>query len=156
MIQITINGESKELPVPAEMPLLWAVRQVLHLHGTKFGCGMSLCGACTVLVDGLPVRSCVTPVGSVAGKSVVTIEGATDAATVAVQAAWASLGVPQCGYCQSGQVLAAASLLRAKPTPTDAEIDDAMDGHVCRCGAYPRIRAAVHAASAALTTRAPA
>lgn len=155
MIQITINGTAQELAVPAEMPLLWALRQVLHLHGTKFGCGMSLCGACTVLVDGAPVRSCVTPVGSLAGRAVVTIEGATDPVTTVVQEAWASLSVPQCGYCQSGQVLAAAALLRAKPAPTDAEIDDAMDGHVCRCGAYPRIRAAIRAAAAALQPAAP-
>lgn len=150
MIQVTVNGELRELSVPPEMPLLWALRQVLHLPGTKYGCGMSLCGACTVLVNGVPVRSCATPVGSLTGKSVITIEGAADRVTAVVQSAWRELSVPQCGYCQSGQVLAAAALLRATPAPSDADVDAAMDGIVCRCGAYPRIREAIRAAAAAL------
>lgn len=152
MIRVTVNGEPRELDVPPDLPLLWALRQVLHLTGTKFGCGMSLCGACTVLVDGVPTRSCTTPVGSLSGKAVVTIEGAGDPVTAAVQAAWTALSVAQCGYCQSGQVLAAAALLRATPAPTDSDVDNAMDGHVCRCGAYPRIREAIRTAAATLTT----
>jgi isoquinoline 1-oxidoreductase alpha subunit len=130
------------------MPLLWALRDVAGLTGTKFGCGIAQCGACTVLVDGEPVRSCVTPVGSVSGE-VTTIEGlaADDGTLSAVQQAWVEGQVAQCGYCQSGQVLAASALLKANPSPTDKDIDEAMAGNLCRCGTYPRIRAAVHAAA---------
>jgi isoquinoline 1-oxidoreductase subunit alpha len=146
-MQLTVNGQTHVLDLEPEMPLLWVLRDVLHLTGTKFGCGMALCGACTVQVDGAPVRSCVTPVGSVTGQ-VTTIEGlGTPAALHAVQAAWIARQVAQCGYCQSGQIMAAAALLRQNPAPTDADIDAALSGNLCRCGAYPRIRAAVHDAA---------
>jgi isoquinoline 1-oxidoreductase alpha subunit len=144
MPTLTINGESRTLDVPDDMPLLWALRDVAGLTGTKFGCGVSLCGACTVHVDGTPTRSCVTPVSAVAGKQVVTIE-AIDQNPVGhrVQAAWREIDVVQCGYCQSGQIMSATALLAAKPNPTDADIDAAMAGNICRCGTYPRIRAAI-------------
>lgn len=147
MITIQLNGEARTLDVPPEMPLLWAIRQVAHLNGTKFGCGISVCGACTVHVDGAPTRACVTPVSAVEGKAVTTIEGLADPVAAAVQTAWTALSVAQCGYCQSGQVMAATALLRANAAPSDAEIDAAMDGNLCRCGAYPRIRAAIHDAA---------
>jgi isoquinoline 1-oxidoreductase subunit alpha len=156
MISVTINGAPVELDVPPEMPLLWALRNVQHLHGTKFGCGMALCGACTVHVDNVPTRACVTPVSAVAGKQVTTIEGLSDPVAAAVQAAWTELSVAQCGYCQSGQVMAATALLRATPKPTDADIDAAMNGILCRCGAYPRIRAAIQDAATRLAGGAPA
>jgi isoquinoline 1-oxidoreductase alpha subunit len=149
-IKLTVNGESRELDVDPDMPLLWAIRDHLELTGTKFGCGMALCGACTVHIDGQPTRSCVTPVSAVAGKSVTTIEGLSTRAGQAVQQAWIALDVPQCGYCQSGQIMSAAALLGANPQPSDADIDAAMSGNICRCGTYVRIRAAIHEAASAL------
>ena len=147
-MNLKINGKPVNLDADADMPLLWALRDAAGLTGTKFGCGIAQCGACTVLVDGEPVRSCVTPGGSVTGE-ITTIEGlaADDGTLIAVQQAWVEGQVAQCGYCQSGQVLAAAALLRANPSPTDADIDEAMSGNLCRCGTYPRIRAAIHAAA---------
>ena len=134
--------------LPGDTPLLWVLRDTLGMTGTKFGCGAALCGACTVLLDGKPVRSCSTPVSAASGKKVTTIEGvAASAAGKKVQAAWAALDVPQCGYCQSGQIMSATALLTEKPKPTDADIDTAMAGNICRCGTYPRIRAAIHKAA---------
>ena len=154
-VNLNVNGQPHTLDLEPEMPLLWVLRDVLHLTGTKFGCGMALCGACTVQVDGAPVRSCVTPVGSVTGR-VTTIEGlGTPAALHAVQAAWIAHQVAQCGYCQSGQIMAAAALLQHNPAPTDADIDTALAGHLCRCGAYPRIRAALHDAARRLQGATP-
>ena len=154
-VNLNVNGQPHALDLEPEMPLLWVLRDVLHLTGTKFGCGMALCGACTVHVDGAPVRSCVTPVGSVTGR-VTTIEGlGTPAALHAVQAAWIAHQVAQCGYCQSGQIMAAAALLQHNPAPTDADIDTALAGHLCRCGAYPRIRAALHDAARRLQGATP-
>ncbi|HUO18965.1 MAG TPA: (2Fe-2S)-binding protein [Steroidobacteraceae bacterium] len=149
-IQLTVNGVSRELDVDPAMPLLWAIRDHLELSGTKFGCGMALCGACTVHIDGAPTRSCVTPVAAVAGKSITTIEGLTTAAGRAVQEAWVALDVPQCGYCQSGQIMSAAALLASNPQPSDADIDAAMAGNICRCATYVRIRSAIHQAAGAL------
>jgi isoquinoline 1-oxidoreductase alpha subunit len=146
----TLNGRSATLDADPGMPLLWAVREVAGLTGTKFGCGMALCGACTVHVDGHPTRSCVMPLSAVAGRDVTTIEGLQGVAAKAVQAAWIQLQVPQCGYCQSGQVMSAAALLAKNESPTDADIDAAMSGNICRCATYVRIRAAIHAASAAM------
>ena len=147
-MDLKVNGKSISFDADPEMPLLWALRDVAGLTGTKFGCGIAQCGACTVLVDGEPVRSCVTPVSSVSGE-VTTIEGiaAGDGTLSAVQQAWVEGQVAQCGYCQSGQVLAATALLQTNPSPTDADIDEAMSGNLCRCGTYPRIRAAIHAAA---------
>ncbi len=146
-MKLTVNGKTHDLNVEPEMPLLWVLRDELNLLGTKFGCGMALCGACTVHVDGAPVRSCVTPVGAIRG-AVTTIEGlGTPVALHLVQAAWIEHQVAQCGYCQSGQVMSAAALLQHNSAPTDADIDDAMSGNLCRCGAYPRIRAAIHDAA---------
>ncbi len=147
MIMITINGSARELDVEPDMPLLWAIRDHANLTGTKFGCGIAACGACTVHVDGEPVRSCQTLVGDVAGKAVTTIEGIDGKVARAVQAAWRKLDVVQCGYCQSGQIMSAVGLLTQNPKPSDAEIDGAMDGNVCRCATYVRIRAAIHAAA---------
>ena len=155
-IKLTVNGESRELDVDPDMPLLWAIRDHLELTGTKFGCGMALCGACTVHIDGQPTRSCVTPVSAVAGKSVTTIEGLATPAGRAVQQAWIALDVPQCGYCQSGQIMSAAALLGGNPQPSDADIDAAMSGNICRCGTYVRIRAAIHEAATALAAPKPA
>jgi len=150
MPTLQINGKTLNLDVSDDMPLLWALRDVAGLTGTKFGCGVSLCGACTVHVDGQAVRSCVTPVGSLAGKQIVTIEAIGDDPVGArVQEAWRKIDVVQCGYCQSGQVMAATALLRAKPAPTDADIDAGMSGNICRCGTYGRIRAAIKIAAAA-------
>jgi isoquinoline 1-oxidoreductase subunit alpha len=139
--------------VDPQMPLLWAIRDHLQLTGTKFGCGMALCGACTVHIDGQPTRSCVTPVSAAAGKSITTIEGLSGAAAEAVQTAWIGLDVPQCGYCQSGQIMSAAALLTANTKPTDADIDAAMSGNICRCATYVRIRAAIHQAAGSLSAK---
>jgi len=149
-MKLTVNGKVHDVAIPEDMPLLWALRDVLGLTGTKFGCGMAQCGACTVLVDGEPVRSCVRPAASVAGKSVTTIEGLSLDGNHPVQKAWAELDVVQCGFCQSGQILAAFALLKAKPQPTDGDIDAALSGNICRCGTYHRIRGAVHQAAALL------
>jgi isoquinoline 1-oxidoreductase subunit alpha len=149
MIPVTINCRRYNVDLPENTPLLWTLRDELGLTGTKFGCGMALCGACTVHVDGQPVRSCITPLATVANKKVVTIEAAgVDKVGQAVQAAWVDLGVPQCGYCQAGQIMSAAALLKRNPKPTDADIDDAMSGNICRCGTYVRIRAAIKQAAA--------
>src|SRR5262245_32894301 len=148
MISLDVNGAARSVDVEPETPLLWVIRDSLGLIGTKFGCGMALCGACTVHIDGQPVRSCTTPVSAAVGKKVVTIEAVgADAVGKRVQAAWAELDVPQCGYCQSGQIMSATALLRANPKPTDSDIDQAMQGNICRCGTYPRIRAAIHKAA---------
>jgi len=148
MAKLLVNGKARNIDVAPDMPLLWALRDHLKLTGTKYGCGMALCGACTVHVNGVATRSCVTPVSSVAGKSITTIEavGATRAGR-AVQTAWENLDVVQCGYCQSGQIMSAAALLSKKPQPTDADIDSAMAGNVCRCATYVRIRAAIKTAA---------
>jgi isoquinoline 1-oxidoreductase subunit alpha len=146
-IRFTVNGQARELDVDPEMPLLWALRDHLELTGTKFGCGMSLCGACTVHIDGQPTRSCITPLAAVAGRQVTTIEGLATPAGRAVQTAWVELDVPQCGYCQSGQIMSAAALLAANSHPTDTDIDGAMAGNICRCATYVRIRNAIHKAA---------
>jgi len=147
-MDIEINGRPQSVDVQPETPLLWVLRDVLHMTGTKFGCGMALCGACTVHVDGAPVRACITPVSSVAGHKVTTIEAmADDPVGRRVQAAWLELGVPQCGYCQAGQIMSATGLLRQNAKPSDAEIDQAMGGNICRCGTYTRIRAAIRKAA---------
>jgi isoquinoline 1-oxidoreductase alpha subunit len=147
-VTFTVNGRTETLDLPPDMPLLWALRDGLNLTGTKFGCGVAACGACTVHVDGQAVRSCQTPLGDVAGAAVTTIEGlGNPAALHAVQAAWAAAQVAQCGYCQSGQIMQAAALLAETPEPSDAQIDEAMSGNLCRCGTYPRIRAAVQDAA---------
>ena len=148
MITLDINGKPHQIDLPEDTPLLWALRDYLGLTGTKYGCGMALCGACTVHLDGKPVRACVTPVSAATGKKVVTIEAIDqDAAGKKVQEAWLTLGVPQCGYCQPGQIMAATALLKQKPKPTDADIDAAMSGNLCRCGTYTRIRAAIKQAA---------
>ncbi len=148
MATLTVNGKSVSLDVPGDMPLLWALRDELHLTGTKYGCGMALCGACTVHIDGMPARACVTTVAAAAGKAVTTIEGIADMPLGRkVQAAWQTLNVPQCGYCQSGQIMQAVGLLTQTPAPTDQDIDAAMAGNICRCGTYPRIRAAIKRAA---------
>jgi isoquinoline 1-oxidoreductase alpha subunit len=145
MADITVNGETHRVDVESDMPLLWVLRDVLGLLGTKYGCGIAACGACTVHVDGMPVRSCALPVGAIAGKEVTTIEGlAPNGALHPVQKAWLDHDVPQCGYCQSGMIMAVAALLKVKPKPTDADIDAAIT-NICRCGTYQRIRAAIHA-----------
>jgi aerobic-type carbon monoxide dehydrogenase small subunit (CoxS/CutS family) len=145
--RINVNGKSVEVDVDPETPLLWVLRDALGLTGTKFGCGMALCGACTVHLDGQPVRSCQTPVGSLGSKAVTTIEGLSADRSHPVQRAWIELDVPQCGYCQSGQIMSASALLASKPQPSDADIDAAMAGNICRCGTYQRIRAAIHRAA---------
>lgn len=147
MISLTVNGVRHELDIDPETPLLWVLRDQLRLTGTKFGCGMSLCGACTVHLDGKAIRACITPVSSVADKAVTTIEGLATEGQHPLQKAWIQLEVPQCGYCQSGQIMNAASLLAENPEPSDADIDRAMAGNICRCGTYPRIRAAIHLAA---------
>jgi aerobic-type carbon monoxide dehydrogenase small subunit (CoxS/CutS family) len=146
-IKLTVNGAARELDVPPDMPLLWALRDHLQLTGTKFGCGMALCGACTVHIDGQATRSCVTPVAAAQGRQVTTIEGLATPAGHAVQGAWIALDVPQCGYCQSGQIMSAAALLSGNPKPSDADIDTAMSGNICRCATYVRIRNAIHQAA---------
>jgi isoquinoline 1-oxidoreductase alpha subunit len=147
MVALTINKTRHDIDVDPDMPLLWAIRDHANLTGTKFGCGAALCGACTVHLDGQPVRSCVTPVSEAAGKQITTIEGLEGKVAGAVQAAWQRLDVVQCGYCQSGQIMSAVGLLSDNKKPTDADIDAAMDGNVCRCATYVRIRAAIHAAA---------
>jgi isoquinoline 1-oxidoreductase subunit alpha len=149
MISIIVNAVRHDLDVPAEMPLLWVLRDVVGLTGTKFGCGSALCGCCTVHVDGRPMRSCVLPIASVAERSIVTIEGLSANGLHAVQLAWIQEQVPQCGYCQSGQIMAAVALLAETPNPTDQQIDSAMS-NICRCGTYDRIRKAIHRAAASL------
>jgi isoquinoline 1-oxidoreductase alpha subunit len=151
MVALNVNGRDVELDADPATPILWALRDQLNLTGTKFGCGMAQCGACTVHLDGAPIRSCVTPVSAAAGRKITTIEAiALDAVGKALQDAWVRHGVPQCGYCQSGQVMSATALLRAKPQPSDADIDAAMSGNLCRCGTYQRIRAAIKDAAGTL------
>ena len=145
-MKLTVNGSEREVDALPDMPLLWVLRDLLGLTGTKFGCGMAQCGACTVHLDGAPRRACVTPVSTAVGKSITTIEGLSPDGSHPVQRAWAEADVVQCGYCQSGQIMSAAALLAAKPNPSDPEIDAAMTGNICRCGTYQRIRAAVHLA----------
>ena len=147
-MDLMINGETRQIGVPSDMPVLWVLRDVLGMTGTKFGCGMALCGACTVQLDGQAIRSCVTPVSAAAGKAITTIEaiGATPVGKK-VQAAWIALDVPQCGYCQSGQIMSASALLARNARPTDADIDAAMAGNICRCGTYGRVRAAIKRAA---------
>jgi isoquinoline 1-oxidoreductase subunit alpha len=144
----TVNGKSTTVDVPADMPLLWVIRDVLDLKGTKFGCGAGLCGACTVHLDGRAIRSCQTPVSTVASKQVTTLEGLSADGTHPLQIAWQEIDVPQCGYCQAGQIMSAAALLARTPKPTDADIDTAMNGNLCRCATYLRIREAIHKAAA--------
>ena len=144
---LSINGKTYTIEADPKMPLLWAIRELAGLTGTKYGCGMAQCGACTIHINGNPVRSCTLPVSSAAKQKITTIEGLSPDATHAVQKAWITEQVPQCGYCQSGQIMAAAALLKRTPHPTDAEIDAAMQGNICRCGTYPRIRKAIKAAS---------
>ena len=153
--QLQVNGAPVTVEASPAMPLLWALRDLLHLRGTKYGCGIAQCRACTVHLDGEAVPSCVLPVSAVGGRQVVTIEGLKGRVATAVQAAWVELDVPQCGYCQSGQVMGAVALLRANPSPDDAAIDAAMQPHLCRCGTYLRIRAAIHRAAAMLASAKP-
>ena len=147
MIRLTVNGQVKNVDVPADMPLLWVLRDELDLKGTKFGCGMAQCGACTVHIDGVAQRTCVLPASAAANKQITTIEGLTPSGTHALQQAWEELDVPQCGYCQAGQLMSAAGLLAKNPKPTDADIDAAMNGNICRCATYLRIRKAIHRAA---------
>ncbi len=147
MLTINVNGSDRSVDVDPETPLLWVLRDAVGLTGTKYGCGMALCGACTVHLDGQPVRSCVTPVGSIGAAKITTIEGLSPDRSHPVQKAWIELDVPQCGYCQSGQIMSATALLAQTPKPTDADIDTAMSGNICRCGTYQRIRAAIHRAA---------
>ena len=154
MISLNVNGAVRTIQADADTPLLWVLREELELTGTKFGCGIAQCGACTVHVDGTPTRSCVTPVGTLSGRSITTIEGLKSAAGVLhpVQQAWIDEQVPQCGYCQSGQLMSAAALLKGNPRPSDADIDAAMKGNVCRCGTYSRMRKAIHRAADSLAS----
>ena len=148
MVTLQVNGKTRQADVPPDTPLLWTLRDVLGLTGTKYGCGMALCGACTVHVDGQPVRSCITPVSAVGQAKITTIEAiGEDRVGKVVQAAWVEVGVPQCGYCQPGQIMSATALLKRTPKPTDADINTAMSGNICRCGTYTRIRAAIHRAA---------
>ncbi|HXQ24940.1 MAG TPA: (2Fe-2S)-binding protein [Candidatus Acidoferrales bacterium] len=155
--KLIVNGRPTTVDVPADTPLLWVVRDVLDLKGTKYGCGMALCGCCTVHLDGQAVRSCTTPISKAAGRHVTTLEGLSEDGTHPVQIAWQDLDVPQCGYCQAGQIMSASALLAKNPHPTDADIDAAMDGNICRCGTYLRVRKAIHKAAeiAAKQTKAP-
>jgi isoquinoline 1-oxidoreductase alpha subunit len=155
MVTLNVNGTPHTVDVPDDMPLLWVLRDVLDLKGTKFGCGMAQCGACTVHVDGAPRRSCITRASAVDGAQIRTIEGLSPDGTHALQRAWMELDVPQCGYCQAGQLMSAAALLEEKPAPTDEDIDDAMNGNLCRCTTYLRIRRAIHHAAALQSTAAP-
>jgi len=152
MTTINVNNQAVNVDADGDTPLLWVLRDHLGMTGTKFGCGMALCGACTVHIDGVAVRSCVLPLRAAEGKSVTTIEGLSADRSHVVQRAWLEIDVPQCGYCQSGQIMAAAALLKANPRPSDADIDAAMSGNICRCGTYPRIRKAVHRAAELLGT----
>lgn len=155
-LKLTVNGKPREVSVPESTPLLWVIREELGLPGTKFGCGMGLCGACTVHLAGTAIRSCVTPVSAAEGQAVTTIDGLADGTNLhPVQQAWLALDVVQCGYCQPGQIMTAAALLQQNPKPTDGDIDAAMSGNICRCGTYPKIRAAVHAAAKHLADRKP-
>ena len=148
MTTLRVNGQEHELDVPNDMPLLWALRDIVGLTGTKFGCGVALCGACTVHLDGRPIRSCITPVASVVGRAVTTIEAIGDTPSgKKIQEAWLGIEVVQCGYCQSGQIMSATALLASTPHPTDSDIDDAMSGNICRCGTYVRIREAIKQAA---------
>lgn len=144
MVKLKINGSNHEVDVDANTPLLWVIRDEVGLTGTKFGCGIAACGACTVHLDGVPIRSCVTPVADAEGGELTTIEGLSESNSHPVQQAWLDIQTPQCGYCQSGQIMSAAALLADNPKPTDQDIDDAMSGNLCRCGTYPRIRKAIH------------
>jgi len=148
LVSLTVNGKAEQLDVEPDMPLLWAIREKLALTGTKYACGIAQCGACTVHLDGQIVRSCVTPVSAAAGRRLTTIEGLSASGDHPVQKAWTEVDVPQCGFCQSGQIMAAVALLAAKPSPTDADIDAGMAANICRCGTYQRIRAAIHRAAA--------
>ena len=148
MITLVVNGKPQRVDSAPDLPLLWAIREDLGLTGAKYACGLALCGACTVHLDGTPIRSCVTPISAAAGKKVTTIEGLSPQGTHPVQRAWVELDVPQCGFCQSGQIMSAAALLAQKASPTDGDIDSAMAGNICRCGTYQRIRAAIHRAAA--------
>jgi isoquinoline 1-oxidoreductase subunit alpha len=154
MIRLAINGAEVEVDAAPETPLLWAIRDHLNLTGTKFGCGLALCGACTVHLEGRAIRSCVLPLAAVAGRAITTIEGLSKDRSHAVQRAWLEIDVPQCGYCQSGQIMSAAALLKSNPKPSDAEIDAALSGNICRCGTYTRIRKAVHRAAELLASEA--
>jgi isoquinoline 1-oxidoreductase alpha subunit len=147
MTTITVNNQMVNVDAASDTPLLWVLRDHLGMTGTKFGCGMALCGACTVHIDGAATRSCVLPLGSVEGKSITTIEGVSKDRSHAVQKAWLEIDVPQCGYCQSGQIMSAVALLQTNPKPNDGDIDAAMSGNICRCGTYPRIRKAIHRAA---------
>ena len=148
MVSVTVNGTARTFDGDADMPLLWYLRDVLQFTGTKFGCGQALCGACTVHLDGVAVRSCQTPMKAAAGKAVTTIEGLDAKGRHPLQVAWRELGVPQCGYCQSGQIMQAAALLKQNPSPSDSDIDAAMTGNICRCGTYTRVKAAIKRAAA--------
>ena len=148
MHSISLNGKTHQLDVPDDMPLLWAIRDVLGFTGTKFGCGLGQCGACTMHLDGAPIRSCITPISAAKGKKITTVEGiGDDSVGEKVQEAWVEEGVPQCGYCQSGQVMSATALLQSNPSPSDEDIEGAMTGNICRCGTYNRIKTAIHSAS---------
>jgi isoquinoline 1-oxidoreductase subunit alpha len=147
MVALRVNGQEKNFDGDPSMPVLWYLRDILGMTGTKFGCGVAACGACTIHVNGEAVRACQTPVSAVSGKTVITIEGLDPKGNHPLQIAWRDLNVPQCGYCQTGQIMQAAALLKDKPDPTDAEIDEAMYGNICRCGAFQRIRAAIHKAA---------
>ena len=149
--KLTVNGKAVTINASPDTPLLWALRDELKLNGTKFGCGLALCGACTVHIDGVPVRSCSTPMSAVEGKKITTIEGIAASGMHPVQKAWIALDVPQCGYCQSGQIMSAVALLTKNKNPSDADIDEAMSGNICRCGTYQRIRAAIHRAAAQMS-----
>jgi isoquinoline 1-oxidoreductase alpha subunit len=153
--KLTVNGKRTTVDVPGDTPLLWVLRDVLDLKGTKFGCGVAQCGACTVHVKGAPVRSCTLPIANLAGAEVTTIEGLSPDGTHPLQKAWDQVDVPQCGYCQAGQIMSAAALLATKPKPSDADIDQAMAGNICRCATYLRIREAIHKAAAELPARGP-
>jgi len=155
VISITVNNQLVNVDAEPDTPLLWALRDHLGMTGTKYGCGMALCGACTVHIDGAATRSCVLPLSAVSGKSITTIEGLSRDRSHAVQKAWLEIDVPQCGYCQSGQIMSAAALLKGNPKPSDADIDAAMSGNICRCGTYPRIRRAIHRAAELLEKGAP-